>query len=432
MGSALILAGLGLVWGSQRFGSISARFSRRKERLRRLQQLEGELEIFRRHDRDTARPLQETTAHPQDAREPSAHVAQQLATLQQQLSHYETQLSQAEQEVSSLHERWEAGQRDVKDLEVNLWKSEVQLNDRTRECAAAQQQRDAATTQLEDARVQAEAWRQQVAALQHHVGEGETRLQAAQQEAAAVREQWQANQQAITDLEATLDRVTGQLSGATQALDASTQTAAAAAQEAERQRQTQQTREAECERWRLALEEAHQREQDVREVLERLGQDLAAVRASGEQRRAARIFLANITIELVGEDKTSIWTGFPRDLSSTGLGFSTERELPALPLRARFTIPGFEKPVVSKIRLIWQQADGDSHRYFSGAQFLNLSPSIRKIITQLVYAHRAGREAILITRSVMNRQAEREASEAMEGSEESSTANGRDESAEHA
>jgi hypothetical protein len=131
------------------------------------------------------------------------------------------------------------------------------------------------------------------------------------------------------------------------------------------------------------LDAAAQRERGLRQALDRLMQELNALRASTERRRHARATVESVAAELSLGD-TLLVSPQVRDISRAGLGLETEGDVP-LPLTVplRLTLPGLA-PQVANARRRWQRSDGQPPRCRSGFRVMGLSAATRRRIDELV------------------------------------------------
>ncbi len=131
------------------------------------------------------------------------------------------------------------------------------------------------------------------------------------------------------------------------------------------------------------LEKAMQRSGELEASLARLQDELAVYRTLGERRRASRIRVPEASVELVNGGKTPVAAAWLCDLSATGLGLETDRELPQrTPIRVRVLVPGRE-PLEARARFIWQQPHGSDGRYRSGCRFIKPPAETRTVLQAL-------------------------------------------------
>ncbi|MBI4004397.1 MAG: PilZ domain-containing protein, partial [Candidatus Omnitrophica bacterium] len=118
---------------------------------------------------------------------------------------------------------------------------------------------------------------------------------------------------------------------------------------------------------------------------------LEALQAFGERRRKARVSIPDARVELLDGDRENepMFAGALRDLSSTGIGLETDRQIPDEAVRVRLSLPGTPESIESKARVMWQQpVDDQSNRYYCGCRLLGLPEAARSRISQLIeHAH---------------------------------------------
>ena len=132
------------------------------------------------------------------------------------------------------------------------------------------------------------------------------------------------------------------------------------------------------------LEASADRRGALQHTLDRLTQELQALRTYGERRRRVRAMIPETAVELVYGEDGSVLEASPRDISSGGVGLAFDRPITAnTSMRVRLRLPGRE-PIASKAKLMWQRSEGEPARYQSGCRLIGLSASTRALIEQLV------------------------------------------------
>jgi hypothetical protein len=117
-----------------------------------------------------------------------------------------------------------------------------------------------------------------------------------------------------------------------------------------------------------------------------LEDELKAIRNYGERRKYPRRSLTGLTAELRDDGGTSIYEGLARDLSLKGFGVDTLAPLECsatLPVRARLTWPGCERPLESDARLVWKRQHAATRRYEQGFELEGLPATVRGELTQV-------------------------------------------------
>ena len=122
-------------------------------------------------------------------------------------------------------------------------------------------------------------------------------------------------------------------------------------------------------------------EQTRRQALE---QRLAILQTQGNRRARVRTGIPQAFIELYNGTATPIFSGIPRDVSSTGIGLEADQALPDRKIvRILLRFPD-RKPIHSKGRLMWQHTEGRPTRYLSGYKLIGLSVSWRTFLDRMV------------------------------------------------
>ena len=122
-------------------------------------------------------------------------------------------------------------------------------------------------------------------------------------------------------------------------------------------------------------------EQARRRALE---QRLAVLQTHGNRRSRVRTGIPQAFIELYNGTASPIFSGIPRDVSSTGIGLEADHALPdrkMVRIRLRFPDRG---PIESKGRLMWQRTEGRPTRYLSGYKLIGLATSWRAFLDRMV------------------------------------------------
>ena len=119
---------------------------------------------------------------------------------------------------------------------------------------------------------------------------------------------------------------------------------------------------------------------------ERLEAELTALPAYGERRRAFRVHRSDASIEVHRPDGCAVFSGIPRDISSTGFGFEFHESPADLPeaLRVRLRLPGLERELETGGRLVWHRAAGGDHGYIGGCTFLDLAAGDREAVERVL------------------------------------------------
>ncbi len=121
------------------------------------------------------------------------------------------------------------------------------------------------------------------------------------------------------------------------------------------------------------------RQRALQEACEWLKQEVRAIRVFGERRRVFRNRVQGGTAEYVaGEAQVAMGSGRIRDVSSSGLGMETEKEVPPLsPIRIRLSLPDMPDAVEAEAELMWQRPVGELPAFQSGYRFRALAEDAR-------------------------------------------------------
>lgn len=112
---------------------------------------------------------------------------------------------------------------------------------------------------------------------------------------------------------------------------------------------------------RLDVEQARQRALET---------ELAAVRAHGERRHAARRHRPDVLVELQTTDGAVLFRGPSRNVSATGVSIAADHSIDAPELvQVRLHVSGTERPIEAVGRLAWQSQNGAC---LVGCQLLDL------------------------------------------------------------
>ncbi len=97
--------------------------------------------------------------------------------------------------------------------------------------------------------------------------------------------------------------------------------------------------------------------------------------------------MAEAAVELRNGAAEPVFSGSLRDLSRTGLGLESDRELPLQPsMHLQVRVSGCD-PIDSQAQLVWQRQEGQPSRYQSGCRFMQLSDAAEAAIGALIDRH---------------------------------------------
>ena len=114
--------------------------------------------------------------------------------------------------------------------------------------------------------------------------------------------------------------------------------------------------------------------------------ELVALRAHGERRRTSRRFRPDLTMEVQGPDGAVLFQGSPRNVSSRGVGFASDRPIDDDSGGLWITLrqPG-TRPIEALGRVAWQAPDTMSGSV-GGCELLDMSPGCREIFDRVLAA----------------------------------------------
>ena len=137
------------------------------------------------------------------------------------------------------------------------------------------------------------------------------------------------------------------------------------------------------------LQESLRRERFAQELVNRLKSEVEALRQYGERRQSVRLRVPEATVEVRNGGEEPLFAGSPRDISRTGFGCEAEHSFPDIAhARLRLKLPGFDEPIESTGKLVWQQASAGPNCFYGGFQFDDLEESIEARLDQWLKTYR--------------------------------------------
>jgi len=287
--------------------------------------------------------------------------------------------------------------KQVEQLHARLEESKETLQQFSKQLDTLRRQRNEASWYLGEERAKTSQLEAQLADAGQELRRQESELTHWMEEAAALRKHWEESQWYLGESRAWVRHLETNLTELQEAAKR-LETAECERDEAnwylgeERQRSKTVEEQLASAQQQLAsfqeqLAASSERERELSRALDHLKRSLGALQAFGERRRMARVSIPDARVELLDGDSDDelIFSGAPRDLSSTGIGLETDREIPDDALRLRLSLPGEREPIESKARRIWQQqAQDQPPRYHSGCQLVGLPAPIRSRLAHLV------------------------------------------------
>ncbi len=249
-------------------------------------------------------------------------------------------------------------------------------------------QRNEASWHLGEERAKAGRLEAELEATAHQARQQEAELARWRQDHALLRKQWDENQWYLGESRERCRHLEGQLTSVQQ-LAAALEAAERARDEANwylgEERTKIQELSAELVAAQKALDAAVQRELALQDAFDQIRRSLSALQTFGERRRARRIGVPDARIELRdGRKRGVLFAGGLEDLSETGFKLTSSEALPEGPLRIRLHIPGWDEPVQSRVRRVWQRPDGEPISHVSGWQLTHVPEETRTRLQELV------------------------------------------------
>lgn len=277
--------------------------------------------------------------------------------------------------------------RQLEQSHARLEEAKETLRQYAAELDTLRRQRNEASWSLGEERATSAKLEAKLEELEQQVRRYDADLQHWEQEAAALRKQWEESQWYLGEARERGRHLESQVS-ALQELAARVEAAErerdAAAGSLSEERAKSTSLAARLEELERELEASRQRSRELEETFARLQEELAVYRTLGERRHAGRMPVPDATVDLLNGGEEPAASASLRDLSTTGLGLETDREVPeATLLRLRVRVPGRE-PLESKARLVWQHPEESAGRYRSGCRFVQLPASTRAALQELI------------------------------------------------
>jgi len=114
-----------------------------------------------------------------------------------------------------------------------------------------------------------------------------------------------------------------------------------------------------------------------------------------ERRRFPRLpFNTKVEYKVLDQEEARFFTTVTKDISIGGICIRLlEKFQPGTILKLNFSIPGLNKPIIAKGRIVWvrQLSTGISRLYESGIEFASINDDDRKIITEFTEKRRGDR-----------------------------------------
>ena len=281
--------------------------------------------------------------------------------------------------------------RQLEQNHARLEEAKETVRQHAAELDALRRQRNEASWQLGEERAKSANLLARLEEFDQEISGYTAQIQRWEQEAIALRKQWEESQWFLGEsrernryLEAqvaSLQEMAARLETAERERDSAGQSLSA-------ERQERASLEGRLDQLQQELKQTAQRSAEFEASLARLQDELAVYQKLGDRRRTGRVRIREASVELVNEDHAPL-AGWLSDLSLTGLGLETDRELSdAVPVRMRVRLPGSE-PLEAKARMVWQRAEPSSGRYRSGYRFVRRPAATRAALQALLSQHQA-------------------------------------------
>lgn len=248
----------------------------------------------------------------------------------------------------------------------------------TEELETLRRQRNEASWYLGEERARAAGLEAQFNDVNQQLHHYKTELERWQQEALTFRKQWEENEWYLGESREHARHLEAQVAGLQEAAQR-TEAAERQRQEAEwylgEERVKREALEQRCRQLEEELATSRRQEVVLGKALEQLKQQFAGFRAHGERRVAPRAKVQDAFIELLNGSDHPMFTGAVRDVSATGIGLQTDRELLEA-IRMRLHLPG-RAPIESRAKIMWQRALQEPPGYCSGFCFTSLPDEAR-------------------------------------------------------
>lgn len=132
--------------------------------------------------------------------------------------------------------------------------------------------------------------------------------------------------------------------------------------------------------------ENHQRQLTVERAQRvALEVELAALRTHGERRRVPRTFRPDVTAQIQSSTGEILFDGLPRNISSKGVRFSSERASAdgSDTVWVTFHKPGVSRPIEALGRMVWHEPEATAGNVW-GYELVDMSPGCRKIFERVL------------------------------------------------
>lgn len=289
----------------------------------------------------------------------------------------------------------------LQQLHQQLDEARETLNQYAQQLDLIRRQRNEASWYLGEERAQSAQLQEQIASVEQQMRHWQAEAERWQRTAEDARKQWEESQWYLGESRITAHQLEAQvrtLQEVSSRLEERCRELSDKVEEVQRghaalQQQTQELL-GKLAAARQQLESAQQQGQEHERLLtheqsrRRLFElEVNALRAYGERRKALRVYPSDGSIELADASGATLFQGSLRDLSRTGFGIDSTEPL-TLPdrLKVRLQLPGLERVLESKGRMVWQRHDVATQRYRSGCQLSNLSVEARELF-ELALTH---------------------------------------------
>ena len=278
---------------------------------------------------------------------------------------------------------------------VRLTEAKETLRQYTSELDTLRRQRNEASWYLGEERAKTAKLDAEIAELHRQLQQQEVELTRWEQEVVTLRKQWEESQWYLGESQARKRHLDDELTAARERA-ARVETAEHECAEATWYLGEERTKREALESTLTQLEQrlaaSECRTQEVQRALDDLNAELTRLRTYwGERRQHTRLHLPTVHVELSDGASDPIFAGEIRDVSSSGIGLDTEREIAATSsVRIRLSVPDAPEPIESTAQLMWQRAGTSPDRCQSGYKLLDLSTDARARLEHVLVEHLLG------------------------------------------
>ncbi len=278
--------------------------------------------------------------------------------------------------------------KELEQLSAQLDESTAGMKQYAHELESLRRQRNEASWSLGEERARRAQLETETSEVSRQLHQAEAHRERSHTEMASLQRRWEENQWYLGEAKARmryLEEQVSQLQEIAQGAEATRQERDDASAHLGEERIHREQLTAQLQALTDQIKQSVARERALQDQMERLKEDLAALQAHGDRRRALRGSVADATVELHDRENCVIFSGGLRDLSGAGVGFDGEQACSVGdPLRISLRLPGRARPITSQGRLVWQRKDPQTSRYRSGCRFVGLRAADQALIEHAI------------------------------------------------